>query len=41
VFEKNVLKRIFGPNRDGVIREWRKLSNYELNEFYCSPKIFG
>jgi len=37
VFENMVL-RIFGPNRDEVIREWRKLHNEELN-LYCSPNI--
>jgi len=34
-----VLRRIFGPNRDQVIREWRKLHNAELNDFYSSPNI--
>jgi hypothetical protein len=32
VFENRVLRRIFGPKRDGVIGEWRKLHNEELNE---------
>jgi hypothetical protein len=31
VFEKGVLRRIFGPKRDEVSREWRKLRNEELN----------
>ena len=39
VFEKRVLRRIFGPKRDGVTREWRKLHNEELNDLYCSPNI--
>jgi hypothetical protein len=34
-----VLKRIFGPRRDEVTREWRKLHNEELNDPYCSPNI--
>ena len=39
VFENRVLRRIFGPKRDGVTREWRKLHNEELNDLYCSPNI--
>jgi hypothetical protein len=35
-----MLRRIFGPKRDEVTREWRKLSNEELNDLYCSPSIF-
>jgi len=31
VFENRVLRRIFGPKRDEVTREWRKLHNEELN----------
>jgi hypothetical protein len=34
-----VLRRIFGPKRDGVTREWRKLHNEEHNNLYCSPNI--
>ena len=36
VFEERVLRRIFGPKRDGVTREWRKLHNEELNELYLA-----
>jgi hypothetical protein len=32
VFENKVLRRIFGPKRDEVIRQWRKLHNEELND---------
>jgi len=39
MFENRVLRRIFGPKRDEVTREWRKLHNEELN-LYCSPNIF-
>jgi hypothetical protein len=38
MFENRVL-RIFGPKRDEVAREWRKLHNEELNDTYCSPEI--
>ena len=34
-----MLRRIFGPKRDGVTREWRKLRNEELNDLYTSPNI--
>jgi hypothetical protein len=36
-FENRVLKRIFGPRRDEVIGEGRKLNNEELNALYSSP----
>ena len=39
VFENRVLRRIFGPKKDEVVREWRKLHNEELNELYSSPNI--
>jgi hypothetical protein len=38
VFENRVL-RIFGPNRDEVKGEWRKLNNEELNDLNSSPSI--
>jgi len=40
VFEKRMLRRIFGPRRDEVIGECRKLHKAELNALYSSPNIF-
>ena len=37
MFENRVLRRIFGPKRDGVTREWKKLHNEELNDLYSLP----
>jgi hypothetical protein len=39
VFENRVLGRIFGPKRDEVTREWRRLHDGELNDLYSSPNI--
>jgi hypothetical protein len=39
VFENRVLRRVFGPKRDEVIGEWRKLHNEQLNNLYSSPSI--
>jgi hypothetical protein len=39
VFENRVLRRIFGPKRDEVTGEWRKLHNEELNDLYSSLNI--
>jgi hypothetical protein len=39
VFENRVLRRIFGPKRDEVMGEWRKLHNEELHNLYLSPDI--
>jgi hypothetical protein len=39
VFENKVLRRIFGPKRDEVTREWRRLHNKELYALYSSPNI--
>jgi hypothetical protein len=41
VFENRVLRRIFGPKRDEVTGEWRKLHNKELHDLYSSPNIIG
>ena len=35
VFENKVLRRIFGPRRDEVTGEWRRLHNEGLNDWYC------
>jgi len=37
VFENMVLRGIFGPRRDEVTGEWRRLHNEGLNDLYCSP----
>ena len=39
MLENRVLRRVFGPMRDEVTEEWRKLHNVELNDLYCSPNI--
>ena len=38
VFENRVWTRMFGPKRDRLTGEWRKLHNEKLNDLYCSPK---
>jgi hypothetical protein len=39
VFENKVLRRIFGPKRDEVTGEWRKVHNEEFHDLYSSPSI--
>jgi hypothetical protein len=39
VFENRVLRRIFGPKKEEVTGERRKLHNEELNDLYFSPNI--
>jgi hypothetical protein len=39
VFENRVLRRIFGPKRDGVTGGWRTVHNKELRNLYSSPSI--
>jgi hypothetical protein len=39
VFKNRVLGRIFGPKRDKVTGEWRRVHNEELNDLYSSPNI--
>jgi len=39
MFENMVLRRIFGPRRDEVTEEWRRLHNEELSDLYSSPNI--
>jgi hypothetical protein len=39
VFENRVLRKIFGPKRDAVTGEWRRLYNKELYALYSSPNI--
>jgi hypothetical protein len=39
VFENRVLRKVFGPKRDEVTGEWRKLDNEELSDLYSFPNI--
>jgi hypothetical protein len=39
VFENRVLRIIFGPKRDEVTGDWRKLHNEELHNLYSPPSI--
>ena len=39
MFENRVLRRVFGPKRDEVTGEWRKLHNEEISDLYSLPNI--
>jgi hypothetical protein len=39
VFKNRVLRMLFGPKRNEITGEWRKLHNEELNDLYSSPNI--
>ena len=39
MFDNMVLRRLFGPRRDEVTGEWRRLHNEELNDLYSSPNF--
>jgi hypothetical protein len=39
VFENKVLRKVFGPKRDEVTGEWRRLHSEELNDLYSLPNI--
>ena len=41
VLKSRVLRKIFGPKRDEITGEWRKLHNVELRDQYCSPYFIG
>ena len=41
VFENRVWRKIFGPKRDEITGEWRRLHIEELNDLYSSPNIIG
>jgi hypothetical protein len=41
VFKNRVLRRIFGPEKGEVTREWRKLHNEELSDLYSQPLLSG
>jgi hypothetical protein len=39
MFENRVLRKIYGPKRDEVMGDWRKLHSKELRNLYSSPDI--
>jgi hypothetical protein len=40
-FENRVLRKIFGPKREKITREWQRLHNGAIHELYSSPHIIG
>jgi hypothetical protein len=40
LFENRVLRKIFGPKRDALSGEWRRLHNEELYDMYSSPNMY-
>jgi hypothetical protein len=41
MFEIRVLRRIFGPKKEEVAEDWRRLHNEELHNFYALPNIIN
>jgi len=41
VFQNKVLRKIFGPEREEVTRDWRRLHNEELHNLYTSRNVIG
>jgi hypothetical protein len=39
VFENRVFRKIFGPKRNDITKDWRKLHHEELNDLYSSPTL--
>jgi hypothetical protein len=39
VFENRVVRRIFGPKKDEMMRGWRKLHKEKVHNFYSTPDI--
>jgi hypothetical protein len=39
VFKKRVLRKLFGPKRDEVIEEWKKLHKKEFHDLHLSSKV--